>query len=191
MLKIYIIEDDLSVANKVRSLLIKAYQNPEWLKYFEGACVKEDQIELIRGSRERIIDGKEHLFYEKDKILNTLTQIVNRREETETIGICMDITLTEEENLRMPNDSISYIARELYQLQGDKVYIVPMTGFNRFDEKSLGIIGESVEDKFLNKNLLGNNGFLKDILIFPLAYFLFHGKKPTAETIDEIAARKD
>lgn len=187
ILKIYIIEDNVSEADKIKKLIEQAYKNKDWEGYFKGTCVEDNNIKIIRGSKRGIDDnGKNHLFYERDEILLTMTKIISRRKEEELIGISLDIKLTEEEEKRESENHpfTCKTARELYQLRGEGVHICPMTTLSKFDERSYNIIGESVGENYINRNFLVDEE--GECALFKLTYFFAHGKMPADEMIDEI-----
>lgn len=186
-LKVYIIEDNVSEADKIKKLLEKAYKNENWKEHFKGISVKDDDIEIIRGSvRGKDDNGKDHLFYQKDDVLGEMKKIVNQREKEEVIGISLDIKLTEAEEKRESGNRlfICETAQELYKLRGDGVHICPMTTLANFDERSYDIIGESVEEKYINRNFLVDEE--AESALFSLAYFLIRGEMPVDEVVDEI-----
>lgn len=186
-LKIYIIEDKVSEADKIKELLTKAYKDENWEKYFQGVYVKDNDIIIIPGSKRGTDDnGIEHLFYEQDKILNEMTQIVRQKKMEESIGICLDIKLTKEEENRESENSpfICKTARDLYRLRNERVFICPITTLAKFDERSYEIIGESVGNQHINRNFLADEG--GEYALFSLAYFFVHGKMPENKLLDEI-----
>lgn len=184
-LKVYIIEDQESKASTIKMLLEKAYKNSEWDEYYKGVYVGDDAIEIIKGSEMRIKGEKRCLFYEKDKILDKVNQIINHRNEGEIIGISLDIKLTEEENDKSENNVLTCeTARELYLLREKGVHICPMTSLDRFDENSQKIIGESVGDKYINTPELVDEK--SESSLFKLSYFLVHGEMPTNELLNQV-----
>ncbi|MFQ9516639.1 MAG: hypothetical protein ACLRZ9_12555 [Eubacterium sp.] len=186
-LKIFIIEDKSQDAKKLKNNLEIIFQKYKESELF-NTISEGIEVGWIEGEGEEEQTQYGYFkYYDCKKLIEQLKIILlnNSGCNDIKIGICLDIKLTREDAERNITDQELKTAKKVYNfLQGEKVNVCPITGIANFDENSINILGEEVNDGFFDKNIIINACIDSDIV--KMIYFLANGYMPEQEKIDNM-----
>lgn len=183
-LKVLIVEDK----KRHVELLKENIQNIfEKYKDEEGLLSNIDNLEVvfIEGTGE---ENEEYQYYVQDDLVSVLNEKIDELNMDNTkIGICLDLKLTpddEPHNFGEQPRRIDIAKKIIDSMRQREVELCPVTSIPNFDELSLQIIGENIEDRYLNKESVVYGCI--DSEVVRLIYYLANGEMPNQDQLDKM-----
>lgn len=146
-IKLLLIEDELLEAEEIVASVKELFKN-ETVHHFE--------IEHLPGQGGEVtLRDRNYLFY-NDSIIQDIQGRIDNCEKGTTIGLLLDVVLTEEElDSKYKNFYPEVkVARKIYDAFQDKIPIYIVTSVPNFFTHSVKIMGVELSDQFILKDVL-------------------------------------